>query len=118
MSQSAEPEIFNREELLRRMMGDRDLAVEIISEFVVDLYSQISGLEQSISSGDMDIIARQIHTLKGAAGNVGAKRLERLAREAERKGVAKDLEQANEFISDLVYQSNVLKNELERLGFL
>ena len=118
MNQTPEPEIFNVDDLLRRMMGDRDLATEIIAEFIDDLFNQISGLEKSVSLGATDMIVRQIHTIKGASGNVGAKRLERLAREAEKAGVAHDSDQANAFISDLLHQAGLLKDELKNNGFL
>ena len=94
------------------------MASEIMSEFIADLFSQISGLEQSISNGETDIIARQIHTIKGASGNVGAKRLEKLAREAEKAGIAADMDQASAFVSDLIQQADLLKMELKNSGFL
>jgi HPt (histidine-containing phosphotransfer) domain-containing protein len=118
MNQSLEPEVFNIDDLLRRMMGDKELAVEILSEFLADLFSQIDELRKSISNGETDIIERQIHTIKGASGNVGAKRLEKLARDAEKAGIAADPVQASAFVSDLLRQADLLKIELKNNGFL
>jgi len=88
MNQTRDQEIFDSDQLLRRMMGDRELAVEIITEFLVDLSSQLANLKASIAQGDETRIARGIHTIKGASANVGALELARLAHEAEGSGIA------------------------------
>ena len=118
MSQSLEQEVFDVDELLHRMMGDRDLAVEIISEFVTDLSEQIDSLKTSIAEGDEKVIARRIHTIKGASANVGAKELERLARSAEKGGIAKETERASAFVSHLIEQFEVFKTRVHESGFL
>lgn len=118
MTQTTVQEVFDSEGLIRRMMGDRELATEIVSEFVVDLTSQITGLKTSIEDGDERSIARQIHTIKGASANVGATGLERLARGAESIGVARQKDQADEFIMNLVKQFELFKEIVRENGFL
>ncbi len=118
MDQSVQNDIFDGDDLLRRMMGDRDLAAEIVSEFLVDLATQISGLKASIEEGDEQCIARRIHTIKGASANIGAKALARLARGAEKVGVAKQREQADAFVASLLEHFEVFKSTVHKSGFL
>ena len=118
MSQTLGQDIFDAEGLLERMMGDRELASEILSEFILDLSTQILGLRQSILEGDEKRIVRQIHTIKGASANVGAKGLERLARGAEMDRVETQMDDAEAFVMHLVEQFDVFKNRVAEIGFM
>ena len=118
MTQATAQDVFDLEGLSRRMMGDRELMAEIVSEFVADLSSQITGLRASIANGDERSIARQIHTIKGASANVGAKGLERLARGAESAGLAKQTERADAFVLSLVEHFELFKTAVQENGYL
>jgi signal transduction histidine kinase/DNA-binding response OmpR family regulator len=84
--------IWDRAAMLGRLMDDEELAGAIIEGFLKDLPRQIEVLRQAVETGEMIVAARQAHTIKGAAANVGGEelRVEALAVEEtiRRNGVA------------------------------
>ena len=80
----AEPEtetqaVFQRAELLDRLMGDFELAHVIIEGFLGDIPGQIAKLKGFVQSGDREAATRQAHTIKGASANIGAAALRQAA---------------------------------------
>ncbi len=58
-------EIFNEEELLGRLMGDRTLAAKIITGFLRDAPIQLRHLGERLQAGDAEESRRRAHGLKG-----------------------------------------------------
>lgn len=75
--------IFDRETLLQRLDGDEELLKEIVEVFLQDTPSRIQSLKDAMSKNDTENIRREAHSLKGAAGSVGAVALQELAAELE-----------------------------------
>jgi HPt (histidine-containing phosphotransfer) domain-containing protein len=75
--------IFDREGVLGRLEGDNELAQIVFAAFVEDIPSQIRALKDLVKSGDAPGAARQAHSIRGAAANVGGERLRALASEME-----------------------------------
>ena len=84
--QQHEEQIFDRQALLDRLDGDAELLNEILKVFLNDCPRQLEGLRNALAAGDAESIERFAHALKGAAGNVGAQRLQSLALEMENNG--------------------------------
>ena len=82
---------FKKEELLERLMGDEELAGEILEGFLIDIPNQILSLKDALKDEDSPHIQRQAHTIKGASGNVGATCMQELAMQVEEAGKASDL---------------------------
>ncbi len=82
--------MFDRGVLLSTLGGDRELAQEIIGEFLADVRRQLDALHETAESGSTAQLARQAHALKGAAATAGALTLkaeaERLEVDARRAG--------------------------------
>lgn len=76
-------EIFNRAELLDRVMGDAALADEVVDAFLVEIERLVTELATAAAAGDSGRRARIAHTIKGAAGNVGATSIQRCAKQLE-----------------------------------
>ena len=77
-------------ELLTRVENDRELLVDLISVFKVELPKQLAALRQAVESADAQRVAVLAHTLKGMLSNLAAhqaaaeaSRLEQLARAGE-----------------------------------
>jgi two-component system sensor histidine kinase/response regulator len=64
--------VFDRGALLSTLGGDRELAEQIIVEFLADVRRQLDVLRGTAESGPSAQLARQAHALKGASGTVGA----------------------------------------------
>lgn len=76
--------------LLHNVGGDTDLAAEVAAAFLGDHERLLSGIRQSVESGDGQKIARAAHALKGAVSyftedgaRTQALRLEQMGRSGE-----------------------------------
>ncbi len=75
---------FHYDELVNRVLGDKTLANTIMEQFILDMHEQIKQLNRSLNTEDLSHFRRQVHKMKGAAANVGAKRLKELIDEIEK----------------------------------
>ncbi|MEN6473061.1 MAG: response regulator, partial [Syntrophaceae bacterium] len=89
-SAAREPVIYNRDALAENLDGDEEQIREIVQVFLDDAPRQIAILEKAVAEADALTIRRQAHTLKGAAGNVGAEILQAAAFEMEKAGAAEN----------------------------
>ncbi len=95
------PPVFDRDALLDRLMGDQELAMGILSGFLQETPAQINALRLALTQGDANSVRRWAHTIKGAAGNVGAMLLREKAALLEQVAKAGELEQARELLKGL-----------------
>jgi CheY-like chemotaxis protein/HPt (histidine-containing phosphotransfer) domain-containing protein len=79
---------FDEEDGLRRVRGNRDLYAKLVRRFVEDQRTVVGDIAAARARGDDELAVRLAHTLKGVAGNIGAKlvqsaagKLEKLLRE-------------------------------------
>jgi signal transduction histidine kinase/DNA-binding response OmpR family regulator/HPt (histidine-containing phosphotransfer) domain-containing protein len=75
--------LFAWEPLLARLMGDTDLAKEVITGFLGDIPNQIKLLKSCLAAGDWIGARNRAHTIRGAAANVNAENLRDAARRLE-----------------------------------
>jgi len=75
--------LFEEQELLERLMGDRALARMILEGFLDDMPSRLEKLGQSIAQGKNEVIRLHAHAVKGASANIGAHQLRGLAASLE-----------------------------------
>ncbi len=75
---SAEPgevaakSVFHADAMLRRLMGDRQLASTVVNRFIEDVPAQLDTLRERLEQADAEGTRRQAHTLKGAAATAAA----------------------------------------------
>jgi two-component system, sensor histidine kinase and response regulator len=58
--------------LLERVEGDHELLAELIHLFVDDAPRQLSAMHDALLRGDMSVLERAAHSMKGAASNLSA----------------------------------------------
>jgi len=75
--------VFDKEGLIDRMMGDREMAETVIEVFLDDIPKQIESLKQAVQDCDIETSERIAHSIKGAAANVGGEALRELAAQIE-----------------------------------
>ncbi len=80
------------EELLNRIGGDREFAMELLSEWVDGLTRELTELDQAIEKKDLEGLRHKAHSLKGSALNLSAKEFARLASLCENAARDGDLE--------------------------
>jgi HPt (histidine-containing phosphotransfer) domain-containing protein len=65
------------------MPGEPDVLHQVLLTFVDDVPRRLAALTEAAAAGRRDDAARAAHSLKGSAGNIGARRLQELAGHAE-----------------------------------
>ncbi|MBN1141230.1 MAG: PAS domain S-box protein [Deltaproteobacteria bacterium] len=75
--------LFNEQELLNRVLNDRDIASAILGGFLEDLPKQLQRFKEALNKQDFFRLERKAHNIKGAAATVAAGTLSRLAAEME-----------------------------------
>jgi two-component system sensor histidine kinase/response regulator len=89
------------ETTLRRFDGDKKFFKEMLGEFLNYAPKQIETLAKGIETGEAKVVEREAHSLKGAAGNLGAQRIADLSLQLEFLGREKDLARSKEIIDSL-----------------
>jgi PAS domain S-box-containing protein len=82
-SDSEPPQVFDQAGFFDRLMGDIELAREVLDIFVSDMPHQLGLLQQAQEAGDAETLQRIAHLIKGAAANIGADDMRQLAAEIE-----------------------------------
>ena len=89
-----EPEaVFHAEPLLERLLGDRALAVVVLTGFLEDFPVQLNKLRERLKDGDAEGARAQAHLLKGAAATGGAAGLRDIALALEQAARAGHLDE-------------------------
>jgi len=108
------PPVFEMEALLGRLMGDLDLATEVMEGFMNDIPRQVQALEGFLESGDASAAERQAHNIKGASANVSAERLRKAAYKVEKTVRDGELARARSLMTELEGQFTLVKEAMTR----
>jgi CheY-like chemotaxis protein/HPt (histidine-containing phosphotransfer) domain-containing protein len=95
---------FNEVSLLQRMIGDRDLAREVLNGFILDAPRQLNNLKARIDESDLRGAKFQAHTLKGSAATVGAEALCDVAKAMETAATTGQLDLCHALLPDAIEQ--------------
>jgi PAS domain S-box-containing protein len=98
---TAEPAVFDRPTALERVNGEDELLDEVIELFLVDAPNRLAELRTSLEQGDPKRLQMAAHSLKGAAGYVGADRTAAQALKLEELGRGGELSLALEEFKQL-----------------
>jgi len=108
--------IFNQEELLARLMGDKTLAAQVIAAFLQDLPRQLDTLRDKLEQGDARGAQVQAHALKGAAATISAEALREMCLEAQNAAASMEFSSALALLPRLQEQFELLKAALRQSG--
>jgi len=113
---SQEPsELIDRVSLLERVEGDRELLTEMIHLFQEDAPKLLTAMRDALQLGDMAVLERSAHSLKGAVSNLSAKATAAAALQLENDAKNKDVESAKK---SLVEVERAVKHLLPALAEL
>jgi HPt (histidine-containing phosphotransfer) domain-containing protein len=106
---TAEPEgpaipVFDKSGLLSRLMGDEDLAREIIEGFLEDMPRQIRVLLDLVEDRKAELAGGQAHKIKGSAATVGGESLREVASAMEIAGQAGDMRRLQRLMPEVEQQ--------------
>ena len=100
---------FDESVLFGRFDGDEEVINTVLQVFNEDAPNQIRLLKEALDAEDADAIRSQAHSLKSAAGNVGALALQELSLQAEDAGEKGDLETASKVVRNIDHAYEMLK---------
>jgi PAS domain S-box-containing protein len=109
---------FDEEDLLSRLIGDRQLAGIILQGFVADFPSLLNQLRMRLDAADGPGAALQAHTLKGAAAAVSAGGLHHLAQAMEQAGKSGELHNFGELLPRTLDEFEQFKIALRHAGLV
>jgi HPt (histidine-containing phosphotransfer) domain-containing protein len=96
-----------------RELGDADLLSELSTMFLDDASSSLAALREAVEEGDVLTVERVAHTLKGAAGNMGAPGMAAICAELQDLGASGDLRGAAELLGRLEKEFGRVRPALE-----
>ncbi len=93
---------------LQRAMGARG-AQGLYAFALADTGDRLKRMEQAVADGDVDVFKREAHAIKGSCGMIGARRLWRLANDAELEVMAT----SGKTVSGMAVETQALRLMLE-----
>jgi CheY-like chemotaxis protein/HPt (histidine-containing phosphotransfer) domain-containing protein len=87
--------------LLERLEGDREVASQLVREFLDYVPSIIRDIRQAAMEEDMSLLARHAHSLKGSSATLGAMALSEAAGQIQRAAEKEDLSQLHHWVETL-----------------
>jgi HPt (histidine-containing phosphotransfer) domain-containing protein len=106
---TGEPAVFARQTALDRFDGEEQLFEEVVELFVSDVSNRMAEVRTALEQGDPKRLQNAAHSLKGAAGYVGAERVAAQALKLEELGRRADLSSALEDYAQLEREIEQLK---------
>ncbi|MDZ7261602.1 MAG: response regulator, partial [candidate division KSB1 bacterium] len=106
--ESKEVTPIDLETALSRFDGDQEFLREMVEEFLTDAPERLQKLMAALQTGDVRVVERQAHSIKGAASNLSATSIADIAQRLETMGRSGDLAAMTEALQEL-------DSELERL---
>ena len=103
MSEHAEhsDEQIDRVSLLERVEGDQELLIEMIHLFQEDAPTLLNTMRDALQHGDMTLLERSAHSMKGAVSNLSAKATAAAAQQLEKDAKNKNSESAKKSLAEL-----------------
>ena len=112
------PTIFDQDALLRRLLGDRNLAGAILRSFVGGCPGRLNELRQRIAEADASGARQVAHALKGAAATVAAEELCAFAGAIEQAGARGEVARCAELMPRGIQVFEQFRGALASAGWL
>jgi CheY-like chemotaxis protein len=94
-------EQIDRVSLLERVEGDQELLTEMIHLFQDDVPNLLTAMRDALQRGDMALLERSAHSLKGAVGNLSAQAAAAAASRLEKDAKNRDAESAEKSLAEV-----------------
>ncbi|MEW5894240.1 MAG: Hpt domain-containing protein [Candidatus Omnitrophota bacterium] len=107
--------VIDMKEALDRVQDDRELLFELFDIFQDDFKVKRKEIQKALDQGDCETVRNLAHSLKGAAGNISAKRLQALFLFVEEKSAAGTLSEIGGRLTELDREFEEYKVEAQKL---
>jgi len=106
--------IFDPDDLMERMMGDSVLARSIAETFLRDIRIRIGMLKDRLNENDTREAEFLAHSINGAAANMAAIKLQKVASKIEKASRTDDLNTAVFLLTELENRFRETEKEIRR----
>lgn len=106
---------LNRDGLVELLDGNPDLIATIIDSFLDDCPRYMEAIRGAVEESDADVLKREAHGLKGAAGSIRAEPASDAAATLEEIGRSGDFTEAEAALETLEHEIGRLKEDLKAL---
>ena len=108
-------EQIDRASLLERVEGDQELLTEMIHLFQEDVPTLLNTMHDALDKGDMTLLERSAHSLKGALGNLSAIATAAAAQKLEKDAKNNDVESAKKSFAEVKLALELLNPALAEI---
>jgi HPt (histidine-containing phosphotransfer) domain-containing protein len=105
----------DRDALVKLLDGNPELIITIIDSFLGDCPDYMDAIREAVENEDPEMLKREAHGLKGAAGSLRAKPASEAAQVLEEIGHSGDFAEAEAALETLESEIDRLKEELRAL---
>jgi HPt (histidine-containing phosphotransfer) domain-containing protein len=95
--------------------GEPDVLTEVLQLFLEDVPTRIARLRVAWQAGNAEELQRAAHSLKGSAGNIGARDLLGVCSRLDEQGRAGDLTGARDLVESVEAEYTRVAAEIQRL---
>jgi HPt (histidine-containing phosphotransfer) domain-containing protein len=108
-------EIIDLKDALERVQDDKELLLELFDIFSEDFVGKYASIKEACAKGDCSAFQMLAHGLKGATGNISARRMHENCIELDHKGKACDIDGLGPKVELLGQQFEEFKIEAARI---
>jgi len=109
--------IFDIIDIRNRLMKNEDLIKTVVNGFLQEIFQLQEKIEFAIEEKNIEDAYRYAHTIKGAAGNVGATDLVQISEQMETKGKNEDIQEMQNMLPRLKEQIKLLVKTLKKTKY-
>jgi HPt (histidine-containing phosphotransfer) domain-containing protein len=95
--------------------GEPDVLAEVLLLFLDEVPPRITRLRNAWAAGNIEEVHRAAHSLKGSAGNIGARRLYDVCNRLDDRGKAGDLEAMAPLVDAVGAEFGMVETEIRRV---
>jgi len=95
--------------------GEPDVLAEVLNLFLTEVPPRLARLRNAWAAGNIEEVHRAAHSLKGSAGNIGARRLHGVCAELDAKAKSGDLAGAAALVDAVGVEFGKVESAIRRL---
>jgi PAS domain S-box-containing protein len=105
--------IFDKSDLMKRLLGDKDFATTIIEGFLMEMPKELMVIKELVEQGQAKQAGAQAHKIRGAAGSIGSPALQEIANAMEKAGKDEEIDLLRALMPEMEKQYAQLRQALE-----
>jgi CheY-like chemotaxis protein/HPt (histidine-containing phosphotransfer) domain-containing protein len=106
---------LNLERAVQEFMGQKDILLGVLQKFLESAASRIDTIRRAVKGGDYGVIKSEAHAIKGAAANLAADKLARLASDLDHAAGKQQPDLTDELAAKLEREFDMLKQYVQQL---